>query len=76
MKAKDFARALKSFKLEIGGIKAQGPPAMLLALSGLVLAAGAAKVLAQNVGSLPETLREAKGFVESLREPSVKRLNS
>ncbi|GAC1654650.1 MAG: hypothetical protein NVS9B12_05350 [Vulcanimicrobiaceae bacterium] len=76
MKFKDLARVAKSFKIEIGGFRAQGVPAVILALGGLTVAAGLVRVLNQNAAMLPETLREAKGLIESLRSGDPKRLNS
>ena len=66
----------RSFKLEFGGFRAQGVPAIILSLAGLTAAAGAVRLLNANASMLPETLREAKGFVEALRGDSPKRLNS
>lgn len=76
MNFKDVARVAKAFKIEAGGFRAQGAPAVILALGGLTLAAGAIRLLASNASMLPETLREAKGLVEALRSNDVKRLNS
>ena len=75
MKLKDLARVARSFKIEIGDFRAQGAPAVILALGGLTMAAGMVRLLSQNAAILPETLREAKGLVEALR-PEPKRLNS
>ncbi len=76
MKFKDLVRIAKSFKIEVGGFRAQGAPAVILAVGGLTLAAGVVRLLNQNAAMLPETLREAKGLIESLRSEGVKRLNS
>jgi len=44
-------------------------------MGGLTIAAGVVRLLSQNATVLPDTLREAKGLVDSLRaEP--RRLNS
>ena len=77
MKFKDLARVAKAFKIEFGGFRAQGAPAVLLAAGGVTLAAGIVRILSQNASMLPETLREAKGLVEALRsDPNVKHLNA
>ena len=76
MKFKDVARVAKSFKIEFGGFRAQGAPAVILAVGGLTVAAGLVRLLSQNAAMLPETLREAKGLIESLRSSDFKRLNS
>ena len=76
MNFRDLARVAKSFKIEVGGFRAQGAPAVILAAGGLTLAAGLVRLLNQNAAMLPETLREAKGLIEALRSNDVKRLNS
>jgi len=77
MKFKDLARVAKAFKIEVGGFRAQGAPAVLLAAGGLTLAAGIVRILGQNASMLPETLREAKGLVEAIRsDPKIKHLNA
>lgn len=78
MKFKDLARVAKQFKIEFGGFRAQGAPAVILAVGGLTLAAGLVRVFSQNATMLPEALREAKGLVVALRSDAddLKRLNS
>ena len=77
MKFRDVARVAKTFKIEIGGFRAQGAPAVILAAGGLTLAAGLVRILSQNAAMLPETLREAKGLVEAIRsDPTVKQLGA
>ncbi|MGH8163963.1 MAG: hypothetical protein ACREP1_06480 [Rhodanobacteraceae bacterium] len=73
---KGLARVTRSFKLEIGPIRAAGVPAVLIAVSGIVLAAGIAKALSQGSDRLPETLREARGLAETLRHDDVPRLHA
>ncbi len=77
MKFKDLARLAKAFKIQVGGFRAQGAPAVILAAGGLTLAAGLVRILSQNASMLPETLREAKGLVEAIRSDSkIKHLNA
>ncbi|MDQ6930850.1 MAG: hypothetical protein M3126_09325 [Candidatus Eremiobacteraeota bacterium] len=76
MKLKGMARIAKSFQIEAGGFRARGAPAVILAAGGVVLVAGIVRLLSQNASVLPETLREAKGLIESLRSENLKRLNS
>lgn len=77
MKYRDLARVAKAFKIEFGGFRAQGAPAVILAVGGAALAVGAVRLLSQNAAALPETLREAKGLVQALRSPNEpRRLNS
>lgn len=63
-----LARASKTFHLRVGPIEASGVPAILVAVTGVVLAGGIAHTLARNADRLPETLKEARGLAESLRE--------
>ena len=60
-----IARTQSTFTIEIGPIRATGIPAILLAVSGVVVASGIAGLMSR--GRLPETLREARGLAESLR---------
>ncbi len=78
MKFKALASVAKQFKIEFGGFRAQGAPAVILAVGALTLAAGLVRVFSQNASILPEALREAKGLVVALRSDSddLKRLNS
>lgn len=73
---KGLARVTRTFKLHIGPVRAQGVPAILVAVSGVVLAAGVAKALSQGSDRLPETLREARGLAETLRHEDVPRLHA
>ncbi|MBV8689245.1 MAG: hypothetical protein JOZ59_03970, partial [Candidatus Eremiobacteraeota bacterium] len=76
MKLKALSRLVRGFNIEIGELRAQGPPAMIVAFGGVVLAAGLVRLLTQNAAVLPETLREAKNLVDSLRGDSRTRLPS
>ena len=76
MNVKALSRLVRGFKIEIGELRAQGPPAMIVAFGGVVLASGLVKLLTQNAAVLPETLREAKSLVDSLRGDSRTRLPS
>ena len=49
-----------TFSIEVGPIRASGVPAILLAVTGIVLAAGIAR-------RLPETLHEAERLAQTLR---------
>jgi hypothetical protein len=55
-----IARVQDTFTLEIGPIRASGVPAILVAVTGIVLAAGIAR-------RLPETLHEAERLAQTLR---------
>ena len=70
-----FARAAKTFTLEIGPLRATGVPAILIGVTGIVLASGVTAALAKSANRLPETLSEARGLAEALRS-SPKRLPS
>ncbi|MDQ2872697.1 MAG: DUF2863 family protein [Candidatus Eremiobacteraeota bacterium] len=73
---KGLSRLTRTFRLEVGPLKAQGVPAILTAVTGVVLAAGVAKALAQSSDRLPETLREARGLAQSLRRDDAPRLHA
>ena len=70
-----FARAAKTFTLEIGPLRATGVPAILLGVTGIVLASGITAALAKSANRLPETLSEARGLAEALSS-NPKRLQS
>jgi hypothetical protein len=67
-------KLMRSYQLEIGPVRAQGIPALLIAVGGIVVAGGVASALSRAGSRLPETLREAQGLASTLRgEP--RRLN-
>jgi len=68
------ARTNRTFTIEVGPIRATGVPAILIAVTGVVAASGAAAMMSRAAGRLPETLREARGLAEALR-PDRPRLN-
>ena len=72
---KGLAKLQRSFDLRIGPIRATGVPAILLGTAAVVLAAGAARALVRAGEALPETLREAKGLAQSLRDARPTHLN-
>ena len=47
-----FARAAKTFTLEIGPLRATGMPAILLGVTGIVLASGVTAALAKSANRL------------------------
>lgn len=62
-----LARTSQTYTLELGPLRATGVPALLLGVTGIVLASGVTALLARQGERLPETLREARGLAESLR---------
>lgn len=62
-------KLMRSYRLEVGPMRATGVPAILVAVTGIVVAGGVAVALAKSAGRLPETLREAQGLATSLRGP-------
>lgn len=64
---KGVARVAKTFSLDVGPLRAQGVPAVLVALTGVVLAAGVSRALMQSSDRLPETLREARSLALAMR---------
>jgi hypothetical protein len=65
--ALDLTKALRASKLRLGNARAQGFPAILLGLAGIVLAAGAMRALAAGAPNLPDTIREVRQLIESNR---------
>ena len=63
----DPARVLRASKLRFGSFRAQGVPAILLGVSGIIVAAGAARILFAATPMLPEVLRETKSLLEATR---------
>jgi hypothetical protein len=64
MEFRDFYRLAKTAKLTYGDFKATGLPAVIISLSGLVLASGIARAIASSAASLPETVREGRAMLE------------
>ena len=60
------SRVTKTFTLELGPLRATGVPALLLGVSGIVLASGVTAALAKGANRLPETLSEARGLVDAI----------
>lgn len=67
-----IAKMLRASKLEIGPLRAQGVPAILLGSASIVLAAGAMRAIAAGAPNLPETIRELRGLLESTRREPKK----
>jgi O-acetyl-ADP-ribose deacetylase (regulator of RNase III) len=73
---KGMARLVREFRIEVGPIKARGVPAILVAVTGVVVAGGIAAALSRAAGELPETLRQANGLAKTLRGDESPRLPS
>jgi hypothetical protein len=71
-----MARVQKSFTIEIGPLRATGVPAVLLGVTGIVLASGVTAALAKGATRLPETLGEARGLADALNAGAAARLKS
>jgi hypothetical protein len=56
-----------SLTIEVGPLRATGVPAILLAVTGIVVASGIAGALVRGAARLPETLSEARSLAETLR---------
>ncbi|HEX3456828.1 MAG TPA: hypothetical protein VHR97_02645 [Candidatus Baltobacteraceae bacterium] len=69
-----LARLQRSFTLEIGPLRATGVPAVLVGVTGIIVAGGVTAALAKSASRLPETLGEARGLADSLnaRNPRLK----
>jgi len=69
-----FARVQKTFTINVGPLRATGLPAILIGVTGIVLASGVTAALAKGATRLPETLGEARGLAEAInaRPPRLK----
>ena len=64
---KNVARVTRTFRIQAGPFRAQGPPAILVALSGVLIAGAIARAIITSSDRLPETLREARALAQSMR---------
>jgi hypothetical protein len=64
------ARVQRTFTIEVGPLRARGVPAILLGVTGIVLASGVAAALAKGASRLPETLGEARNLADALNAGS------
>jgi hypothetical protein len=71
-----FARVQRTFTIEIGPIRASGVPAILVGVSGIVIAGGITAALSKGATRLPEALGEARGLAEALTAGRSPRLPS
>jgi hypothetical protein len=71
-----IARIQKTFTIEIGPLRASGVPAVLLGVTGIILASGVTAALAKGATRLPETLGEARGLADALNASAAARLKS
>jgi hypothetical protein len=65
MDFRDLVRLTTKAKLTYGEFRATGLPAVIISLSGLVLASGVARAIASSAASLPETFREGRAMIEA-----------
>jgi hypothetical protein len=70
------ARVQRTFSIEIGPLRATGAPAILLGVTGVILASGVTAALAKGATRLPETLGEARGLADALNATNAARLKS
>jgi hypothetical protein len=71
-----IARVQKTFTIEFGPLRASGVPAILVGVTGIVLASGVTAALSKGATRLPETLGEARGLAEALNSGASPRLRS
>jgi hypothetical protein len=69
-------RLQRTFTLEVGPLRATGVPAILLGVTGIILAGGVTAALAKGATRLPEALGEARGLAEALNSRTSPRLPS
>ena len=67
----DLARVTKTFRFEVGPLRARGVPAILVGVSTIITAAGVARLLATNPSALAETIREASRFMGVVRADAI-----
>jgi hypothetical protein len=65
-----LARVQRTFTIEFGPLRASGVPAILVGVTGIVLASGVTAALAKGATRLPETLGQARGLAEALNSGS------
>ena len=70
-----LARVQRTFSIRVGPFRASGVPAVLIGVTGIVLASGVAAALSKGATRLPEALGEARGLAEALK-PGSPRLRS
>jgi hypothetical protein len=58
---------LRASRIRFGSVRVQGVPAILVGVSCVVVAGGIARALQRATPALPDAVREARGFWESLR---------
>ncbi|MGA8534069.1 MAG: hypothetical protein WB615_08175 [Candidatus Tumulicola sp.] len=66
------ARLQKTFTIQLGPLRATGVPAILIGVSGIVLASGVSSALSKSANRLPETLGEARGLAEAVGGGSLR----
>lgn len=65
-----LARVQRTFGIEVGPLRARGVPAVLVGVTGIILASGVAAALSKGATRLPEALGEARGLAEALKSGS------
>lgn len=70
------ARLQRTFSIEIGPLRASGVPAVLLGVTGIILASGVTAALTKGATRLPETLGEARGLADALNAGAPRHLKS
>ena len=68
--ARGMARVQKTFTIEIGPLRATGVPAVLLGVTGIVLASGVTVALSRGATRLPETLDAARQLAAAINNTS------
>ncbi|HEV3157959.1 MAG TPA: hypothetical protein VGZ00_11490 [Candidatus Baltobacteraceae bacterium] len=58
---------VRASKISLGSVEVAGVPAVLLGVSGIILATGVARALCEGIHVLPESLRETRLLIESAR---------
>jgi predicted membrane protein len=61
-----MSRLQETFTIDVGPVRATGVPAILVGVTGIVLASGITAALVKSAPRLPETLGEARGLAETI----------
>jgi hypothetical protein len=72
---KGIGRMNRSLSIDVGPVHATGVPAILIGVTGIVVASGIASALVRGAARLPETLAQARALAEAIRSDQP-RLNA
>ncbi|MGH7709616.1 MAG: hypothetical protein ACREM8_11765 [Vulcanimicrobiaceae bacterium] len=62
-----LVKLARGSRLSFGQFEARGVPAILMAVTGIVIASGIARAIAEGAQAMPDSLREARLLLEATR---------